>query len=76
MAFIEICLRNVWLLKIKSKIGPLSVIGASTLVSSRQGSFQKTVTLWDLCESPIRIPKRQGFRETTLIAKLPNTGSI
>jgi hypothetical protein len=27
MAFIETCLRNVWLLKIKSAIGPLSIIG-------------------------------------------------
>jgi hypothetical protein len=34
MAFIEICLRNVWFLKIKSAIGPLSVIGASTLAPS------------------------------------------
>jgi hypothetical protein len=32
MAFIETCLRNVWLLKIKSAIGPLSIIGASTLL--------------------------------------------
>jgi hypothetical protein len=31
MTFLEICLRNVWLLKIKSTIGPLSIIGASTL---------------------------------------------
>ena len=31
MAFLEICLKNDWLLKIKSAIGPLSVIGASTL---------------------------------------------
>jgi hypothetical protein len=31
MAFIEICLKNVWLFKIKSAIGPLSVTGASTL---------------------------------------------
>jgi hypothetical protein len=33
MAWIETCLRNVWGLKIKSVIGPLSVIGASTLES-------------------------------------------
>jgi hypothetical protein len=31
MTCIEICLKNVWLLKIKSVIGPLFVIGASTL---------------------------------------------
>jgi hypothetical protein len=35
MPFIEICLRNVWHLKIKSTIGPLFVIGASTLVGVR-----------------------------------------
>jgi hypothetical protein len=31
MAFIETCLTNVWPLKIKFVIGPLFVIGASTL---------------------------------------------
>jgi hypothetical protein len=31
MAFIETCLKNVWLLKIMSAIGPLSVTRASTL---------------------------------------------
>jgi hypothetical protein len=37
MAFIDICVRNVWLLKIESAIGPLSIIGASTLVAAHCG---------------------------------------
>jgi hypothetical protein len=35
MAFIETYLKNIWLLKIKSAIGPLSIIGASTLCVAR-----------------------------------------
>jgi hypothetical protein len=41
MTFIEICLRNVWLLKIKSAIGFLSFIGASTLFMKLWWSYQR-----------------------------------
>jgi hypothetical protein len=34
MAWIDTCLRNVWGLKLKSVIGPLSIIGASSLAAS------------------------------------------
>jgi hypothetical protein len=43
MACIETCLRNVWHLKIKSVIGPLSIIGTSTLLLWKWISFGKIV---------------------------------
>jgi hypothetical protein len=45
MACIEMCFKNVWLLKIKSIIGPLSVIGASILKTPEAPSHKSELKL-------------------------------